>query len=329
MTFIPPAEWQPHRATWVAWPCAADLWQDNLPAAQQAFAEMVRAIALGEKVRVLVPDAKTESEARALLGDHDYVHIPYGDIWLRDIAPIFLSNGQTLAAARFAFNGWGGKYVLPHDDLVAERIAQAAELETFAFDWILEGGALDGDGQGTFLTTRQCLLNPNRKPSGDSKHIEAQLQKALGAKKVLWLGDGLKNDHTDGHVDNIARFVAPATVAIMKPFGEDDPNHQAFAAIREALTGAKDATGRAISLVEIPSPGLIQDEGRAIPASHLNFYVSNASVIVPIYGTASADAAVAAIAELFPTRKTIGVDARALLSGGGAFHCITQQEPMP
>ena len=319
-----PAEWLPHRATWVAWPCAADLWQDNLPAAQAAFTTLVREIAHGEKVHVLVPDVAAETAARAALGEHDYVRIPFGDIWLRDIAPVFLSGG---ASVRFAFNGWGGKYILPHDDAVAARIQAHVGGTAFASTLVFEGGSVDTDGEGTALTTRQCLLNHNRNPQLDAATITRAVCDSLGLEQLLWLGDGLLNDHTDGHIDNIARFVAPATVAIMQPSGSDDPNRAVYAAIKEILRAARDARGRTLELVEIPSPGLVEVDGQPVPASHLNFYICNAAVIVPIYKTKFDVAAVDAIEKIFPGRRTVGVDSRALLSGGGSFHCITQQVP--
>jgi agmatine deiminase len=324
--FHMPAEWEPHEATWVAWPSHADLWQENLPAARAAFASMVAEIAEGELVHVLVPDDEQESLARAALPSRGtrFHRVPFGDIWTRDTAPLFLRGPSGAAATvRFRFNGWGGKYVLEHDDGVAERVAALApQARAFAMPFVLEGGAVEVDGQGSVLTTRQCLLNPNRNGPVDEKTVEGWLRDALGVERVLWLGDGLLHDHTDGHVDTIARFVRPGVVLLMEPRGPDDPNRDALGAL------LRDAAAHKLEIVRVPSPGRVVDaEGRVTPASYVNYYLSNAAVVVPTYGAPSDDEAVERIGALFPGRRAVGVDARAVLTGGGAFHCITQQEP--
>ncbi len=327
-----PAEWERHAATWVAWPSHGDLWLDNLAPARAAFARLVEAIATGETTEVLVPDEANEALARAALPARGvrFHRVPFGDIWLRDTAPIFLrGEGGDVASVRFAFNGWGGKYVLDHDGEVSERIAaKSPGAPAFAEPWVLEGGAVDVDGEGTLLTTRQCLLNPNRNPSMGRASLEAALAKALGCERVLWLDEGLLNDHTDGHVDTIARFVRPGAVVLMEPRSSDDPNHRVLTALLAEAAGLVDARGRRLEVIRVPSPGAITDgDGRVMPASYVNFYVSNASVVVPTYGSPFDDEAVERIGALFPGRRAIGVDARAVLSGGGAFHCITQQVP--
>ncbi len=214
----------------------ANLWLEDLPAAQAAFAQMCKALADadpatgapgGERLEVLVPDHAAEALARAALGPigATYHHVPYGDIWLRDTAPIFLLDGAgRVLAARFGFNGWGNRYVLEHDDAVAARIADLARHETRIHPFVLEGGSVEVDGEGTVLTTRQCLQNPNRNPALDTVTIERSVLGALGADKLLWVRDGLLNDHTDGHVDTVARFVRPGVVVCMRPAGSDDPN---------------------------------------------------------------------------------------------------------
>jgi agmatine deiminase len=328
-----PAEWDAHDACWVAWPSAADLWLENLAPAREAWVAMARAIAEGERLDVLVPDAKEERAARAALGavEARFHHVPFGDIWLRDTAPIFVRDAAgRVSAARFGFNGWGGKYVFDHDDKVAARVAALAGLPATSAPWILEGGSIDVDGEGTCLTTRQCLLNPNRNPGMDARAIEAGLGAMLGITKTIWLGDGLMNDHTDGHVDNVARFVAPGVVVCMQALSTDDPNHAALEALAGELAAATDARGRKLEVVRIPSPGRVVDEdGRVVPASFANFYIGNRAVVVPTYGTRWDDEVVARIGSLFPGRRAVGVHARAILSGGGAFHCITQQQPAP
>ncbi len=331
--FTQPAEWEAHEACWVAWPSAEDLWLENLAPARQAWLAMARTIAEGERLEVLVPDDDQERLAeRALTGANVRFHrVPFGDIWLRDTAPIFVrGRSGAVATARFGFNGWGGKYVLEHDDAVAARVAAIAGLPAREVPWVLEGGSVDVDGEGTCLTTRQCLLNPNRNPGMDAHAIEVGLGAALGITKTIWLGDGLLNDHTDGHVDNVARFVAPGVAVCMEARGSDDPNRDALDAIARDLAASTDARGRKLEVVRVPSPGRVEgDEGRVVPASFANFYVGNRAVVVPTYGTAWDDEAVEKIGALFPGRRAVGVNARAILTGGGAFHCITQQQPEP
>jgi agmatine deiminase len=338
--FRQPAEWEPHEACWIAWPHLANEWLDDLEPARAEVRALCEAIAdpdpksgmrRGETVRVLVPDEAAERNAyHALVGLPVAFHrVPYGDIWLRDIAPIFVADGRgQVAATRFAFNGWGGKYFFDGDPGVAERIAEITELPSFEFDWVLEGGAVDSDGQGTCLTTRQCLLNPNRNPHMDAQAIERGLRDALGADKVLWLDEGLLNDHTDGHVDTVARFVAPGVVVCMEARDPDDPNAAVLSAIAASLSKMTDATGRALDVVRIPSPGRIVDaKGRVMPASYANFYIGNRVVAVPTYGSRWDAEAVERIGALFPDRRVAGLPSEAILTGGGAFHCITQQQP--
>lgn len=338
--FHQPAEWAPHAATWVAWPSASDLWLENLAPARAAFTAMCVALAdvdpttgspRGERLQVLVPDEGARALAEAALGRLGAVFhvVPFGDIWMRDVAPIFLTGGGgRVAAARFAFNGWGGKYVLEHDDAVAARVAEIARHETFVHPFVLEGGSVEVDGEGTILTTRQCLQNPNRNPSLDQAAIEREVLAALGGEKLLWLGEGLVNDHTDGHIDTIARFVRPGVVVCMQAASDEDPNADVLDGIVRDLRAMTDARGRRLEVVRVPSPGrILSREGEVVPASYVNFYIGNTTVVVPTYGSTSDDDAVRRIGALFPDRRTVGIDARAILSGGGAFHCITQQEP--
>lgn len=325
---IIPPEWAAHRALWTAWPSDATLWEDNLEPARAEVAAMAKELGPAESLRVLAYGAEAVASARALLPAHaTVIDEPFGDIWLRDTGPIFARREGRPVALGFRFNGWGGKYRLDHDDTVAERIAARAAVNFQPADFILEGGAIDGDGEGTFLTTRQCLLNPNRNSGWDQARAEAALQAHLGARAVIWLGDGLLNDHTDGHVDNIARFVGPGRVVCQAPSGPDDPNADILDAIAHDLAGARDATGRLLEVIRIPSPGAVLDEGGApIPASHMNFLIGNDAVVVPVYSQFGDDA-VRALAPLFPGRRVVGVSAHAILTGGGSFHCITQQEP--
>jgi len=333
MTVIVPAEWAPHRAMWLGFPSHAELWAEDLAPAQAEVAALARALAGpgAERVRLMTGSPDGEADARRLLGDAAGVEIvagAFGDIWLRDTGPIFTEGAAGRQAQGFRFNGWGGKYDLEHDDTVAAQIAAAAGTPLAQHDVILEGGALDHDGQGTVLTTAQCLLNPNRNPGWTEADAEAALAEALGVRKVLWLGQGLAKDHTDGHVDNLARFVAPGVVACPVAFGRGDPNAPAYDDAARRLAGMTDAAGRRLKVVRIPSPGWIDDgEGRPAPASHMNFLIANRAVIAPIYADQPGAFAVQALEELFPGRQVIGLPSQAILTGGGSFHCITQQEP--
>jgi agmatine deiminase len=338
-SYVQPAEWEKHESVWLAWPSHAELWEDGLKPAQDEFTALCRAIAdvdpktglaRGEKLEVLIPFPKAMADAKAALTGLPvrFHEIPFGDIWLRDTAPIFVRSGSTRAAIQFGFNSWGGKYDLPHDPEVSERIARASELKTSRFPFILEGGSIEVDGEGTGLTSRQCLLNPNRNSGLSQKDLEAKLQTSLGLEKVLWFGDGLLNDHTDGHIDTIARFSAPGEILLMKASSPSDPNAKILEQLIEEARNMTDARGRRLKVHLIPSPGEVRDEdGQIMPASYLNFYISNTRVIVPVYGTPQDQAAVAAIARHFPGRETIGLSAKAILNGGGAFHCISQQLP--
>ena len=328
MSFTVPAEWAPHRAMWLGFPSHAELWEDDLEPAQAEVAGLARALAGpgGERVRLMTGHPDGEAAARKLLGDVAGIEIVpgrFGDIWLRDTGPIF-AGGK---AHGFRFNGWGGKYALEHDDTVAAQIAAAAGVDLVANDFILEGGAVDHDGIGTVLTTGQCVLNRNRNPGWTEAVAEAAFAASLGARKVLWLGEGLRNDHTDGHVDNLARFVAPATVAIPVAWGRGDPNAEAFDDAARRLAAMTDASGRNLSVVRIPSPGWIDGEDDPLPASHMNFLIANKAVIVPIYTEQPGKFAVEMLKQVFPDRTVVGLPSTAILTGGGSFHCITQQEP--
>ncbi|MBC7770440.1 MAG: agmatine deiminase family protein [Phycisphaerales bacterium] len=327
MTTIP-AEWRPHKAIWTGWPSAADLWGEDLEPARAEVASMVRALwdqGGGDKVRILAHGREAEATAKLALGQAaDVIPGAFGDIWFRDSGPIFTNDGRAIG---FQFNGWGEKYVLPHDDEVSARIALLANVNYKRHDFILEGGAIEMDGEGALLTTRQCLLNRNRNAHWTEEGAEAALKKALGIEKVLWLDEGLMNDHTDGHIDNLARFVAPGVVVCQAPFSRDDPNHDVLEEIALSLAAMRDAQGRKLEVVRIPSPGAVEDEdGDIVPASHMNFIIGNSTVVVPIY-SGSGDDAVNALAPLFPGRKVLGLSSHAILTGGGSFHCITQQEP--
>jgi len=321
MTLPPPPEWAPHDAVWIGFPSHAELWLDDLEPAREevvAFARAVHADGRGETVILVAAHAEAAAAARKLAPFAEVVVEPFGDIWLRDTGAIVTGDGS---ARDFGFNGWGGKYDLPGDESVGAGLAAKRGMPVEAHRWVLEGGAIDGDGSGLVVTTEQCLLNRNRNPDMGRAQIEARLHEDLGLTRVLWLGDGLLNDHTDGHVDNLARFVGPNRIA-MPTAAENDPNWRVY----------QDARARAeafgVEVVTLPSPGrVLGEDAMPIPASYMNFYIGNAAVVVPVYGQPNDAAAVAAIGALFPTREAVGLRADAILTGGGSFHCISQQIP--
>ncbi len=334
-SFIAPPEWAPHKAIWTAWPTTEDLWFDELEAVRAEVAAMVKALAQGDQMKVLACGEEVVHSAREALGlAAEVIPFDYGDIWLRDTGPVFSRRGDgEIQAEVFGFNGWGEKYFMPPDDEVGEGVAKLAGKPMRRHNFILEGGSIDADGEGTVLTTRQCLLNPNRNKGWDETKAQGALAESYGARKVIWLGDGLLNDHTDGHIDNIARFVAPGRVVCQHPNGANDPNAAVLREIEKTLRAETGANGSKLDVITIPSPGLLATpKGDPIPASHMNFIIGNKTVVVPVYND-KGDAAVEALAKLFPKHKVVGLSARAILTaggdapGGGAFHCMTQQEP--
>ncbi|MCR2832437.1 agmatine deiminase family protein [Parerythrobacter lacustris] len=315
-----PSEWAKQDWLWIGFPHDADEWPGYLVQAQEQMAAFANAVAeSGQEVRLLVRNAANEARARALCTAAVGIERrAYGDVWLRDTGPLVRIDGTAL---RCRFNGWGGKYLMEGDQTIGAELARDASLPVIESDWILEGGAIDGDGTGLVVTTEQCLLNPNRNPELSRAEIEKRLERDLGFDRVFWLGDGLINDHTDGHVDNLARFVGPNRLALPRATGADDPNAAIYA----------DAKARAlefgVELAEIPSPGLVTRGGLIEPASYANFAITSHLVVVPTFGSVHDAAGVAAIAGLFPDRATIGLPADAVLAGGGGFHCASQQMP--
>ncbi|HJQ16629.1 MAG TPA: agmatine deiminase family protein [Allosphingosinicella sp.] len=317
-------EWAKHEWVWIGFPSHADLWQEDLEPARAeviAFAQAVHAGGAGEQVRLVAADPDSARDARQMAGPGiAVIEEGFGDIWLRDTGPIVLGERSRRSAASFRFNGWGGKYDLVGDDTIGLRLAAAAGMDAERRDWILEGGAIDVDGTGLLVTTEQCLLNPNRNAGMTKGEIEARLRTDLGVHRILWLGDGLLNDHTDGHVDNLARVVGTNRLAVPVP-AADDPNAVMYADARAR------AEAFGVEVLPLPSPGRVLRDGEIVPASYMNFYVGNAAVVVPIYGAANDDAAVAAVGDLFPGRRAVGVRSDHILTGGGSFHCISQHVP--
>ena len=320
-----PAEFAAQDWLWIAFPHRSDLWEEFTAPAQEQMAAYANAVAeTGQRVRLVVHDAANEARAKQLVsGAVEIERHPYGDIWIRDTGPIVLfdKSGRRFAQ-RFRFTGWGGKYDdMEGDQEVGESLARAGGLETQFADWVLEGGAIDSDGTGLVVTTEECLLNPNRNPGLSQAGIEMRLERDLGFDRVLWLGKGLACDHTDGHVDNLARFVAPNTLAIPLATGPDDPNAAVY---EDARARARDF---GVIVRDVPSPGRVEAADLVEPASYMNFTICNGVVVVPTYGTVHDADGVAAIGELFPGRATVGLPADAVLSGGGSFHCASQHAP--
>jgi agmatine deiminase len=326
--YFRPAEWRKNKTIWLAWPYDSSLWGKDLAPAQEEFVALVLALKR-EEVVVIAPNEKQLEMVAARTMDHKkivYKVMPYGDIWLRDTFPIFVKDqGDETAAVLPQFNGWGQKYLFDDDLTLSKRAVEEAAVPFVSSPIVFEGGAIECDGEGTLLTTEQCLLNPNRNPSVDKKTIENEFALIFGATRTIWLKQGLKNDHTDGHIDTLARFIAPQTLAIMVPANKTDPNFDVLLAIEDQLRSEVDAKGRKFNLVKLPSPGeIFHREGPLMPASYLNFLIGDETLIVPLYGARNDQEAV----EIFRNAtdlKVVGLSAKAILSGGGAFHCISQE----
>ncbi len=326
MAFFMPGEWARQDWIWIGFPAHADLWEDDLALAQRQMATFANVVAeTGQQVRLVVRDNAAEEAARALVsGAVTIEQHPYGDIWLRDTGPLTLLGPDGARRAQgFGFNGWGGKYLMEGDQETGPSLAVSGGMDYRRADWILEGGAIESDGTGLVVTTEQCLLNPNRNPALGQEEIAANLQRDLGFDRILWLGDGLSGDHTDGHVDNLARMVAPGTIAIPVASGADDPNANVY---EDARQRSRDF---GLEVRNVPSPGLVGPSDDAEPASYMNFAICNDVVVVPTYGSPHDADAVAAVGALFPDREAVGLRADAVLTGGGSFHCASCHVPRP
>lgn len=320
--FLPP-EWAPQSALWVGWPRLAEEWGGDLTAARSEIAAFIRTAARFLPVKIACGSREASASARlATGGAGEVAEIPTGDIWLRDTGPIVTGNGAGREAQIFRFNGWGGKYLMDGDTETAGAVAEKEGLPVRRHGFVLEGGGIDVDGEGSLLTTRQCLLNPNRNPQFSQAEIEESLEAALGVDEIIWLGDGLMNDHTDGHVDNIARFIGPGHVLCQHPADAKDPNAETLQEIERTLVS------HGLMVTSVPSPGLVHfGDGVPVPASHMNFTITNRAVLVPVYEDRFSAVALSEMKALFPGREVIGLPARAILAGGGSFHCMTREIP--
>ncbi len=324
-----PAEFEPHAATWLAWPHNPETWPGRLEQAEREFAVLVETLAPSETVHVLVLDESWRERVAKQVAPEVELHVvESNDSWMRDIGPTFVRTPTGLLALDWTFNSWGRKYPQwQRDDRVAGQVAALAGVPVERPDLVLEGGSLEVDGEGTLIATVSSLIDPRRNPGLTRAELEARLAGLLGAEGVIWLEAVLAGDDTDGHVDNIARFVAPTRVVCARERDPSDPNHAPLAACAERLRAATDARGRRLELFELPMPPPIEEAGVRLPASYANFYIANRVVAVPQFGVRTDDEALAVLRHVFPERGVVGVPARALVCGLGTLHCLTQQQP--
>lgn len=334
-----PAEWEPHDATWLAWPKNTYSFPgDTLQEVERTYVRIIEEISAGEKVELLVDSEGQEEKARKMLSDSRVVagnvffhRIPTGDIWFRDFGPIFIKRKDIrrndVAYTHWLFNAWGNKYDDIKQDVHVPEKMPLRQFKGFNVPMVLEGGSIDTNGLGTFLTTEQCLLNKNRNPELSRGRIEGYLRSYLGATNVIWLKDGLEGDDTDGHIDDIARFVSRDVVVCAFEDDAGDENYNALKANFDIINKAQDQDGMELKVARLPMPGRIEYEGRRLPASYANFYIANSAVLVPVFGDANDSRALDMLGRLFPTREVVGIDCRAMVVGFGTIHCATQQQP--
>lgn len=325
-----PAEWEPHAATWLSWPHNVESWPGRFAPIPKLFARMVAVLAASEPVHINVNDLEMEREARRHLnragarGEIHFHHIPTNDAWCRDHGAIFVV-GKSLLATNWGYNAWGEKYPYELDDAVPEKMAAVLDVPVYDGGMILEGGSIDVNGAGMCLTTESCLLNPNRNPHLTREDIESRLCDVLGIDTVIWLDDGIAGDDTDGHIDDIARFVSKDTVVIAAEPDTADVNHRPLVENRRRLA----ETAPSLNVVELPMPPALVYEGQRLPATYANFFIANEAVLVPGYDAATDAIAADTLGQLFPTREIVVLDCTDLIWGLGAFHCLTQQVPKP
>jgi agmatine deiminase len=333
-----PAEWEPHQATWLTWPHCNDTWPGDVEAVVPAYVAMIEALSTGETVHVNTLDEGHRETVREQLlaegiatGPDRAVHLhvfPTDDEWIRDYGPLVVRNAGGLAVTDWLYNAWGEKYDRPGaNNTIPVAVAKHLDLPVFDCPIVMEGGSIDVNGQGLALTTTSCLLNPNRNPGLSQAEIETWLCSGLGIEEVVWLGEGIVGDDTDGHIDDLTRFVAPDTVVTVL---EDDPTDVNYAALREnreRLRQFRTRGGEALRVIELPMPGPVMHAGERLPASYANFTIGNAVVLLPVFADPNDAVAQERIQALFPTRRVVPIDARVLVRGLGACHCLTQQIP--
>ncbi len=330
--FSLPAEWTPHAATWTSWPADDEVWFGQLEAVRLEFAELVKTIARFEPVHLLVRDPEAEADARARLSDTEnltFHYVPLNDVWFRDNGPLFITRGQELSLTNWKFNAWGEKYDWQLDNAAPEAVAQYLKISHWDVDMVLEGGSLEQNGRGVALTTKQCLLTPQRNPNLSVQDIEEALRQNLGIQKLLWLESGLEGDHTDGHIDTITRFINETTIVTVMCSDPLDANFAMSQQNLEHLKTFSDLEGNPFTIIELPLPlKYLEMEGYRLPPTYANFYIGNGFVVVPQYGDPNDTIALEILRPLFPNREVIGLSSRAIINGGGSFHCVTQQQPM-
>ncbi len=337
-----PAEWEPHVGTWLTWPRPEGIsFPDKYDSVPPVYAALIKELVKVEEVHINVWHAEMEQWVRNLLQKEKtplervhFHHFPAYEPWCRDHGPIFLvrehSGRKERAVVDWGYNAWGNKYPpFDLDDAVPQHVAKLRDLPLFSPGIVMEGGALEVNGCGTLLTTESCLLNPNRNPHLGKPQIEQFLKDYLGVTNILWLGDGIVGDDTDGHVDDLTRFVSPTTVVTVVEEDPADANHALLQENLHRLRSMKDQDGRPLRVVELPMPGLVEYDGQRLPASYANFYIANQIVVVPTFRHANDATALGILQREFPDRKIIGVDSTELIWGLGSFHCISQQEPSP
>jgi agmatine deiminase len=338
--FHMPAEWEPHAATWFTWPRTEGIsFPGKYETVPPVIAELIRHLVRVEEVHINVWNREMENWVRGILQGEKtpldlvcFHHFPSYEPWCRDHGPTFLArnqDGQRLrAVVDWDYNAWGGKYPpCELDDAVPRHIARLRQLPLFSPGIILEGGSIEVNGCGSVLTTTSCLLNPNRNPHLSQAEIEKYLCDYLGVSQVLWLSEGIVGDDTDGHIDDLARFINPTTLATVV---EEDPSDANYAILRENLERLRlmrDPAGRRFRIVELPMPGVVEYHGQRLPASYANFYIANGIVLLPTFRHKNDRVALEILQREFPDRRVIGVDSTELIWGLGSFHCLTQQEP--
>jgi len=330
-----PAEWAPQAATWLSWPSNRKLWPGHYDLIPAKFAEFAAAISRFQRVRINAAGAlraEAERELRAAKADLsviELVEIATDDVWCRDHGPIFVKHGQTgeVALTDWEFHGWGGKFEASLDNQVPAKVAAHLGVRRFAFPFELEGGGIEVSGDGLLLTTEAVQNNPNRAEGRDDAAFHAAIREGLAIDELLWIGEGLANDDTDGHIDNLARFVAPRTLVAVTEEDTASPNHLPLRENLRRLRETRLRDGGRLEIIELPLPRPIRLAERDLPPSHANFLIVNDGVLVPTYGQKSDDAALGILREVFPGRKVVGIDCRVLLIEGGALHCLSQQQP--
>ncbi|MFO7903216.1 MAG: agmatine deiminase family protein [Pirellulaceae bacterium] len=329
-----PAEWEPHAATWIAWPHNRDTWPQGFASIPACFARIVRTISEYEPVRVLAGGEAVRQNADAMIGSLSNVtlhDIATNDVWIRDYGPMFLQGPRDdVAAVDWRFNSWGGKYPpWEQDDAVARRVAQRLGLVRFEPNIVLEGGSIDGNGAGTVLTTESCLLDPRRNGNMTHRRMEEVLRHYCGVSTVIWLPGGpLAGDDTDGHVDQLARFVSSSRVVVAVEHNPEDENHWPLHANLKILEAFRDTSGKPLEISQLPMPAPIHSGRQRVPASYCNFYMANRCVLVPRFDDAADDTALKTLESIFVDRDVIGLPARDLVGGLGALHCVTLQQPV-